>query len=87
MGPDKPGKPYRQNKAGRNLQDAIPPADSHVHGDLRIPDDTTQPGSENRRIDNRLLGQIIGTAMDGCTSCQRAPCSPSSQKMRPPPPS
>ncbi|MCY0939717.1 hypothetical protein [Streptomyces sp. H34-S4] len=37
---------------------------------MRIPDDTTHPGSENRRIDNRLLGQVVGTAMDGCTSCQ-----------------
>ncbi|MCY0937547.1 hypothetical protein [Streptomyces sp. H34-S4] len=70
MGRGRPGKPHKQNKASRNPQDAIPTADSHAHGDFRVPDDTTHPGSENRRIDNRLLGQIIGTAMDGCTSGQ-----------------
>lgn len=32
MGPDKPVKPHKQNKAGRNPQDAIPPADRHPQG-------------------------------------------------------
>ncbi|MGW7099690.1 hypothetical protein [Streptomyces sp. NPDC054838] len=69
MGRDKPGKPHKQNKTGRHPQHTIAPADSHAHGNFCISDDTTHPGSENRRIDNRLLSQAIGTAMDGCNSC------------------
>lgn len=58
MGRDKPGKTKRQRPE---------PAD-HDHGGFEIPDDFADPGG--RQVDHKLLGSLIGAAMDRCLSCQ-----------------
>lgn len=59
MGRNKPGKPRRERPAE-------PP--QHLHEGFEIPDDFADPGG--RPVDHRLLGEVMGAAFDGCTTCQ-----------------
>ncbi|KPI33699.1 hypothetical protein OV450_6407 [Actinobacteria bacterium OV450] len=68
MGQDQPG--LRGSRDGGQPQDMPLPGDGHAHDDFYIADDTSHPGSEHRLIDNLLLGQVLGTAMDRCTDCR-----------------
>jgi hypothetical protein len=58
MGRHKPNKPRRSR----------PEPDAHRHEDFEIPTDFADPGG--RPVDHALLGQLVGTAFDGCTTCQ-----------------
>lgn len=42
----------------------------HDHGGFEVPADYTDPAG--RPVDHALLGQFVGAAFDGCTSCQDA---------------
>ncbi|RGD55407.1 hypothetical protein DR950_41835 [Kitasatospora xanthocidica] len=58
MGRQKPGKPRRERQEPQE----------HEHEGFEIPDDYRDPGG--RPVDHKLLGQLLGAAMDGCLSCQ-----------------
>lgn len=58
MGRQKPGKPRRPR----------PEPSAHAHEGFEIPDDFQDPGG--RPVDHKMLGELIGAAYDGCTSCQ-----------------
>lgn len=58
MGRDKPGKTKRQR----------PEPTDHDHGGFEIPDDMADP--DGRPVDHKLLGTMVGAAMDRCLSCQ-----------------
>jgi hypothetical protein len=60
MGRDKPGKPRRE----RPEQPEPSPHDHSFGSDEDIPD------PYGRQVDNRLLGEVVGAAFDGCKSCQ-----------------
>lgn len=57
MGRQKPGKPRRPR-----------PEETHAHEGFEIPADTADP--LGRPVDHTLLGELVGCAMDGCTTCQ-----------------
>lgn len=42
----------------------------HTHSGFEIPADYPDPAG--RPVDHELLGQFVGAAFDGCTSCQDA---------------
>lgn len=58
MGRQKPGKPRRER----------PESTEHSHEGFEIPEGFEHPGG--RPVDNKLLGDLVGAAYDGCTTCQ-----------------
>ncbi len=58
MGRNKPGKPRRER----------PEPEGHAHEGFEIPDDYRDPAG--RPVDHKMLGALVGAAMDSCLSCQ-----------------